>query len=85
MEPKVPTVIQKGSKGSQKGAEEKPKGSQREPKGAIWSQRGLKVEPKGAPNASKSRPSEKVAKNTDFCMVRLMLFTRFWEPFSVKN
>ena len=61
------------AKSEPKGEQSEPKGSQSEPKGsqggakgnpkwAKWSQKGAKGEPKGDQNASKNRPSEKVAK-----------------------
>ena len=67
----------KGAKGSQKGA----KGSQKAAKGC---QKGAKGEPTGDQNASKSRPSEKVAKITEKGCLHLKGLAPFWEPFSVK-
>ena len=52
-----------GAKRSPKGCQREPKGSQRGAKGSQREPKGAKREPKGDQNASKSRPSEKVAKN----------------------
>ena len=75
---RAPKVSQKGAKGSQKGA----KGSQKAAKG---SQKGAKGEPTGDQNASKSRPSEKVAKKGAKKGAPGFIFGAILEPFSVKN
>ena len=59
MEPKDAQSEPTGAKRSPKGSPREPKGS---PKGAKGSQKGAKGEPKGDQDASKNRPSDKVAK-----------------------
>ena len=75
---RAPKVSQKGAKGSQKW----PKGSQKAAKGT---QKGAKGEPKGDQNASKSRPSEKVAKMMEKRSPHKDEMGGFWERFSIKN
>ena len=66
LSPEVSKMEPKDAKSEPTGAKRSPKGSPREPKGsqkgAKGSQKGAKGEPKGDQDASKNRPSDKVAK-----------------------
>ena len=70
----MPTVSQKGANGS--------------PKGATWRPKGAKSEPRGDQSASKSRPSEKVAKKEPKGSPRQdepgYFLTPFWSHFPSK-
>ena len=68
----------KGTKRERKGTKEDQKGTKMEPKGA-------KREPKGDQNASRSRPSEKVAKMMPKGRAATGHDHRFWEPFLFKK
>ena len=85
MSQRAPKVSQKGAKVSQKGAKGSQKGAKGNQKAAKGSQKGAKGEPTGDQNASKSRPSEKVAKRSPKRSSTLESAGPFWEPFSIKN
>ena len=69
-----------------------PKGAESEPKGAKWNQmdpkgnqKGAKGEPKGDQNASKNRPSEKVAKSDPKWITAGEGLASILEPSSITN
>ena len=74
--PKVSQTKPKGAKRSQK----VPKVNQ---KGATWSPKGAKSEPRGDPNASTNRFSEKVAKREPEGPHKTEMGA-FWDSFSIK-